>query len=37
MARFCVATGFTPNEYRALTLGERGAITDEVNRLAKRR
>lgn len=32
MATFCLATGMTPTEYRALTLAEFEAFTTLINR-----
>lgn len=37
MAEFCVATGYTPQQYRDLTLAERNAMIDVVNRVNERR
>lgn len=37
MANFCVALGFTPGEYLALTLRERAALIAEYNRVHRKR
>jgi hypothetical protein len=32
MARFCIATGYTPQEFYELTYEEYGAMVEELNR-----
>lgn len=37
MATWCLATGFPPDVYHSLTIRERNAFAEVVNRAARRR